>query len=89
MSAEEIADVVLQFNNKRKTSKGKWLFFDCATTIGVLQIKSWETWIQVASLNGHRDAGPMDCSVAKCSDWLTAFLVGVVEWGKIHRGKQT
>jgi len=67
-------ELVKAFNVKRKANKGKWIQFDGDIWGGPVAIKSYDTWIQVATFNGIRDGGPTDCTVKAMNEWLTRFL---------------
>jgi len=67
-------ELLQAFNTKRKTNKNKWIQFHSAFHDQPVTIKSYNTWIQVATFNGKRDSGPMKCTVKTMNEWLTKFL---------------
>ena len=67
-------EFIKAFNAERKANKGKWVQFSGEVDGQPVAIKSYNTWIQVATFKGMRDGGPMDCTVRAMNEWLTRFL---------------
>ena len=67
-------ELIKAFNAERKANKGKWVQFNGEFWGSPVAIKSYDTWIQVATFNGMCDSGPMDCTVKAMNEWLTRFL---------------
>ena len=66
--------LIKAFNKERRANKNKWVQFHGVIDGQPVAIKSYNTWIQVATFNGKRDSGPMDCTVSAMNHWLTQFL---------------
>lgn len=67
-------ELLKAFQRQRRAHKDKWIEFHGELDGQHVAIKSYNTWIQVATYRGKRDGGPMDCTVAAMTQWLTKFL---------------
>ena len=68
-------DLIKEFNRKRRTNKDRWIQFTGTIHGQPVAIKSYNTWIQIATYGDRRGSGPMNCTVTAMNDWLTSFLV--------------
>ena len=69
--------LIKAFNKERKAHRGKWLSFTGDIDGKPVCIKSFDTWIQVATYKDKRDGSPMGCSVKQLNEWLLNFLTNV------------
>jgi len=66
--------LIKAFNKERKGNQGKWLSFTGDIDGEPVSIKSFDTWIQVATYKGRRDGSPAGCTVKQLNEWLLNFL---------------
>lgn len=65
---------IAAFHRARRANKNKWIQFSGVVAGRGATLKSYNTWVQIALHGEKRDSGPMDCSVATLTRWLTGFL---------------
>lgn len=70
------SEILTYFNQQRKANKNKWLFLTIQYKNLIIQIKSYNTWIQVLQVTNIekckvlKDSSVMDLSVKAINDWL-------------------
>jgi len=66
-------NLLKSFNAKRRANKNKWIEFAHTLDGRVVQIKSYNTWIQIIQVNGMRGGSPMELSVKKMNEFIVDF----------------
>ena len=74
MTYDSKEELIKSFHAHRKLKKGEWLFFKGYLKDDLVQIKSYNNWIQILQFKGVRDSGPMDTSVKKVTEYLQSIL---------------
>lgn len=70
------SEILTYFNQQRKANKNKWLFLTIEYENCIIQIKSYNTWIQILRVTKPeinytcQDSSVMDLSVKAINDWL-------------------
>jgi len=68
------ADIIKQVNAKRLAYKDEWLFLTILFKGEQVQIKSYNTWLQVLRVKGVNHSGGMDANVKDFKASLLASL---------------
>jgi ASC-1-like (ASCH) protein len=67
-------DFLKAFNKQRRQSKDRWITWTGEVNEVPVQIKSYNTWVQVLRIPPFQASGPMDCSVKALNEFLTRSL---------------
>lgn len=78
------SEILTYFNQQRKANKNKWLVLTIEYDNCIIQIKSYNTWIQILRVTKPeikhtcQDSSVMDLPVKAMNDWLEKALIDLI-----------
>lgn len=70
VTKKDIEELVKTINNKRLENKNNWYVFLSPLSLYDIQIKGYNTWLQVFKIKGIDYASPMSMNVKEYKEWL-------------------
>lgn len=67
-------DFIKHINKIRLENKNKWYFYTGTVNNKQIQLKAYETWIQILRINGVNFSSCMDMSVKQFKDYILNSL---------------
>ena len=70
VTKKDIEELVKTINNKRLENKNNWYVFISPLSLYDIQIKGYNTWLQVFKIKGIDYASTMGMNVKEYKEWL-------------------
>ena len=70
VTKKDIEELVKTINNKRLENKNNWYVFLSPLSLYDIQIKGYNTWLQVFKIKGIDYVSPTGMSVKEYKEWL-------------------
>ena len=70
VTKKDIEELVKTINNKRLENKNTWYVFLSPLSLYDIQIKGYNTWLQVFKIKGIDYASPMCMNIKEYKEWL-------------------
>ena len=70
VTKKDIEELVKTINNKRLENKNNWYVFLSPLSLYDIQIKGYNTWLQVFKIKGIDYASPMGMNAKEYNEWF-------------------